>query len=412
MARQFGKWFAQGIEHFEGSRKGGIILKAEQDSGGVWTGPNGMITNPDGTPVYEGQTWTEPEAVAVYANGKQDFAEHVEMVLRGHRDLQGNYPDDANAKITQIMFDGLGLLCWNIGKSAFARSTVVKEIHAGSFEDAAAAFLMWKGDTMHGGNLGPDKKPVRGPDGQTLPKGVAWFKLFSGLYRRSMYGALLFMKRRPDFAADSNNVRLGKLTTQRGADYYYDVMVPEQSTSWRDALDASPVVIEEAPKPAPKPSSVPALPADWHLYSDSEKVAWLNTGQLRDLQLKGGDPVSPQVEPVKKVRPVKQVRPASEVPYLSDEAKADIKTKKVSQSKRGNAFANKKIAGTVGTVSIAGMAADQIGAVEPVLKAANTYGNATIGYVLLAGLGLAVIYWIWGEYLQRWGEEDADTLLE
>jgi len=401
MARQFGKWFAEGIAHFEGSRAGGIILTAERDSGGVWTGPNGMITNPAGTPVYEGQTWTIDEAVALYTDGKESFAAHVEKVL-----------GDLNSKVTPMMFDGLGLLCWNIGKTAFARSTVVEKLREGRFEDAAAAFLLWKGDTMHGGSNGPDGKPVRGPDGKELPKGVAWFKLFRGLYRRSMYAALLFMKRDPAFAANAANIALGKMTTTRGADYFYDVMIQEQSTSWRDALDASPVVTEEAPKPAPKPSSVPELPADWHLYSDSEKVAWLNTGQLRDLQSKGGDPVSPQVVPVKKVRPVKQVRPASEVPYLSDEAKADIKTKKVSQSKRGNAFANKKIAGTVGTVSIAGMAADQIGAVEPVLKAANTYGNATIGYVLLAGLGLAVIYWIWGEYLQRWGEEDADTLLE
>lgn len=300
MARQFGKWFAEGIAHFESNSSGGIILAAEQDSGGVWTGPNGITTNPDGSPVREGQTWSLMEAVALYAEEKQDFADHVEREL-----------GDLNPKISQIMFDGLGLLCWNIGKGAFSRSTVLREIRNGSIEDAAAAFLKWRGDTMHGGELGPDGKPVRGPDGVELPKGVAWFKLFRGLYRRSMYGALLFMKRDPSFAADSNNIKLGKLTTTRPDSeyYYYDVLLEEQSTSWRDALDASAPVREEfVPKPKAKPA-LPVLPSDWELYTDAEKVAWLNTGELRDLQKKGGDPVSPQVTPVKKVRPVKQVRP-------------------------------------------------------------------------------------------------------
>src|SRR6056297_286521 len=147
MARNFGKWFAAGIAHFEGSRTGGMILEAERDSGGVWTGPNGRIEI-NGEPVYEGQTWTEEEAAALYNEGKEDYAAHVEKVL-----------GDLNPKITQIMFDGLGLLCWNIGKSGFARSTVVKELRAGNFENAAAAFLLWKGNTMHGGQPGPDGKP-------------------------------------------------------------------------------------------------------------------------------------------------------------------------------------------------------------------------------------------------------------
>ena len=403
MARQFGKWFAEGIAHFESNSSGGIILAAEQDSGGVWTGPNGIITNPDGSPVREGQTWSLMEAVALYAEEKQEFADHIEREL-----------GDLNPKVSQIMFDGLGLLCWNIGKGAFSRSTVLREIRNGNIEDAAAAFLKWRGDTMHGGELGPDGKPVRGPDGVELPKGVAWFKLFRGLYRRSMYGALLFMKRDPSFAADSNNIKLGKLTTTRPDSeyYYYDVLLEEQSTSWRDALDASAPVREEfAPKPKPKPA-LPVLPADWELYTDAEKVAWLNTGELRDLQKKGGDPVSPQVTPVKKVRPVKQVRPASEVPYLSEEAKANPKTKKVGQSKRGNGFANKKIGGVLGGATVAGMAADQVGAVEPVLRAADKYGTQVVGWVLLGSLGLAAVAYVWGLYLQRWGEEDADTLLE
>ena len=408
MARKFGKWFAAGIAHFESSGSGGIILRAERDSGGVWTGPNGIITY-KGQPVYEGQVWTLDEAVEVYNIEMGNFARHIEQELGNKNDI-----------VTQVMFDGLGLLCWNIGRGAFSRSTVLREIHNGNLEDAAAAFLKWRGDTMHGGNAGPDGRPVRGPDGKELPRGVAWFKLFGGLYRRSMYGALLFMKREPDFASDSRNIKLGKMTTTRPDSeyYYYDVMIPEQTTSWRDALDASaPIVEEAAPEPVPAPapvtdSDLPVLPGDWEQYTDAEKVAWLNTGQLRELQQRGGDPVSPQVTPVKKVRPVTQVRPASEVPYLTEEAKANPQTKRVGESKRGNGYANKKIGGVMGTVAVAGMAADQIGAVEPVLKAANTYGVKTIGTVLLIALAVGLLAYIWGMYLQRWGEEDADTYLE
>lgn len=404
MARQFGKWFAEGIAHFESGRAGGLILKAERDSNGVWTGPNGMTRNEDGSPVTEGQTWTEAEAIALYNKGKEYFSGHVEKEL-----------GDLNAKVTQIMFDGLGLLCWNIGRTAFSRSSVLKSMRAGNFEDAAANFLLWRGDTLNGGHPGPDGKPVRDPDGNELPVGIAWFKLFRGLYRRSMYAALLFSKRDPAFAANAANIALEVITTKKRADYYYDVMVPEKSTSWRDALDNSRLAetytpsVEEVSAPAVDANAI-KVPDDWHLYTESEQVAWLNTGQLRELQKKGGDPVSPQVVPAAKVE--RNVRPADQVEYLSDEAKAAMKVKKVSKSKRGQGFANKKIGGVMGTAAIAGMAAEQIGAVEPVLKAADTYGTKTIGYVLLGCLGLALLVYLWGVVLQRWGEDDADTYLE
>jgi len=405
MGRQFGKWFAEANAHFEHKRDGSIVRKAYRDSNGVWTGPGGRITHPDGSPVKEGDEWSLEDAVAIYNEGKQDFAEHVEKVLRGSA-----ADEDLNPKISPMQFDGLGLLCWNIGKAAFARSTLVNELRAGHLEAAAEAALMWKGDTLHGGRNGPDGKLVRGPDNAVLPQGVAWFKLFRGIYRRSMWAALLLLKRDPSFAADSNNIKLAKETTTRGPDYFYDVMIKEESTSLREALDHSAAVVEAVPKPVVQ-SDVPSVPTDWQYYTDSEKVAWLNTGTLRQLQKKGGDPVSPQVVPAAK-RPSKAVRPLEQVEYLSEEAKAAPKVKKVGKSKRGNAFANKKIGGVMGGATVAAMAADQIGAVEPVLKAADKYGTQTIGYVLLAGLVLAGLVYAWGVILQRWGEDDADTVLE
>tara|TARA_R100001086_G_scaffold225289_1_gene143537 strand:- start:4346 stop:5542 length:1197 start_codon:yes stop_codon:yes gene_type:complete len=398
MGRQFGTWFAKLNAEFEHSG-GEIVTEAYRDSGGVWTGPGGLIVNPDGTPVQEGQTWTEDEALEIYALGKAEFAEEVDE-LTSEMDL------------APYEFDALGVLAWNIGIAAFARSTVLKELRAGRKESAAAAFLMWRGDTMYGGKPGPDGKPARNPHNEEMTPGEAWFKVFRGIYRRSLCAALLFMGRDWTIAGSASVVKLVKNTTIRRAGYWYDVVDEMLTTSLRDALDvAKPLSAPVAVAPAPVQNDF-SVPVDWNDYTDSEKVAWLNTGELRQLQKKGGDPVSAQVVPAKKVLPKKAVRPLDQVEYLSEEAKAAPKAKKVGQSKRGNGFANKKIGGVIGGTTVAAMAAEQIGAVEPVLSAADKYGNATIGYVLLGGLVLAGAVYIWGVLLQRWGEEEADTVLE
>lgn len=47
------------------------------------------------------------------------------------------------APMTQNQFDAMVLLCYNIGKSGFARSSVVKYFNAGNINKAADSFLLW-----------------------------------------------------------------------------------------------------------------------------------------------------------------------------------------------------------------------------------------------------------------------------
>jgi GH24 family phage-related lysozyme (muramidase) len=47
------------------------------------------------------------------------------------------------AKVNANMFGGCVSLAYNIGPNAFAKSTVLRELNAGNFEKAAAAFQMW-----------------------------------------------------------------------------------------------------------------------------------------------------------------------------------------------------------------------------------------------------------------------------
>ena len=44
---------------------------------------------------------------------------------------------------TQAQFDAMVSLCFNIGASAFARSTLVKKHNAGDYDGAARQFVVW-----------------------------------------------------------------------------------------------------------------------------------------------------------------------------------------------------------------------------------------------------------------------------
>lgn len=58
-----------------------------------------------------------------------------------------------NVQVTQSQYDMLVSLCFNIGSDKFEKSTLVRELNAGNFEAAPAAFMMWvkaKGKTVKG----------------------------------------------------------------------------------------------------------------------------------------------------------------------------------------------------------------------------------------------------------------------
>ena len=45
--------------------------------------------------------------------------------------------------MTQNQFDAMVLLCYNIGESGFARSSVVRNFNASNLQKAADSFLLW-----------------------------------------------------------------------------------------------------------------------------------------------------------------------------------------------------------------------------------------------------------------------------
>ncbi|MEM6898469.1 MAG: hypothetical protein AAF583_01680 [Pseudomonadota bacterium] len=240
--QSFGPWFAAVIAEYE-EKNGEIVTEAYLDSGGVWTGPNGLITNPDGSLVEQGQTWSEPEAIAIYNEARSDWAVWLHRLI--------------GRVIPQHQFDGLGILAWNIGREALATSTAFRLFRAGRYEDAAESFLLWQYDTLRGGTTGPDGGPARGPDNKIMPEGVSWAKAFRGIRRRSTAAALVFSGLDWRDAASPQAIQLQKTTEQR----------PDGS-GWKDRVDyATPwsEVLENArgnrlPPLIPEPVEEIALP--------------------------------------------------------------------------------------------------------------------------------------------------------
>jgi len=56
-------------------------------------------------------------------------------------------------QVSQNQFDAMGSLAFNIGATAFANSTLVKDLNAGDFAGAAAQFSQWD---MSGGQINQD----------------------------------------------------------------------------------------------------------------------------------------------------------------------------------------------------------------------------------------------------------------
>lgn len=106
----------------------GFRSKAYQDTGGVWTIGYGTI-KVNGVPVKKGDTCTEAQALAYL---KADCA-WVDKCL-----------DDAvDVPVTQNQFDALASLVYNIGETAFRKSTLLKKLNAKDYAGAADQFTAW-----------------------------------------------------------------------------------------------------------------------------------------------------------------------------------------------------------------------------------------------------------------------------
>ena len=108
-------------------RREGFRSTPYQDGAGVWT---------RGVGETEGITQDSPPVT--YEEGKAQFIERLSTKYAAPvSDLLGDTPT------TQDQFNSLVSLAYNIGITAFARSTVLRAHKAGNLSAATAAFSMW-----------------------------------------------------------------------------------------------------------------------------------------------------------------------------------------------------------------------------------------------------------------------------
>lgn len=112
------------IKRFEGLR-----LTAYQDSVGVWTIGYGT-TRVNDAAVSAGLTITKAQAEAYLLSDLN--TKFVPVVQRQVRAL-----------ITQSMFDSLCCFVYNVGQGNLAKSTLLKDLNASKYLDAATGFMQW-----------------------------------------------------------------------------------------------------------------------------------------------------------------------------------------------------------------------------------------------------------------------------
>jgi lysozyme len=107
------------LKQFEGCR-----LKAYQDIVGIWTIGYGFT---DG--IHEGMIITQAQAENMLLDRLVPYEQAVQ--------------DACTVTPTQAQFDACVCLAWNIGISAFQKSSVLKFHNQGKFKEAANAFGLW-----------------------------------------------------------------------------------------------------------------------------------------------------------------------------------------------------------------------------------------------------------------------------
>lgn len=111
------------IQGFEG-----LELTAYQDTGGVWTCGYGQ-TGPD---VVEGTVWTAAYAWAELWKSVQEVASQVGALV--------------TVPLTDHQMAALISFTYNVGRGAFAGSTLLREINAGNLADVPHQLGRWNQD--------------------------------------------------------------------------------------------------------------------------------------------------------------------------------------------------------------------------------------------------------------------------
>lgn len=104
-------------------------LQAYDDGVGVWTIGTGTTVYPNGKKVKEGDTCTLAQAKTYFAHDLKRFESSVNNLVK--------------VPLSQNQFDALVSLVYNIGQTAFSKSTLLKKLNAKDYTGAADQFLVW-----------------------------------------------------------------------------------------------------------------------------------------------------------------------------------------------------------------------------------------------------------------------------
>ncbi|ENV08995.1 MULTISPECIES: lysozyme [Acinetobacter] len=106
-----------------------LVLTAYDDGVGVWTIGFGTTVFPNGVKVKRGDTCTKAQAMTFFQHDLQRFEAAVNSVVK--------------VPVSQNQFDALVSLTYNIGETAFKKSTLLAKLNKGDFIGAADQFKVW-----------------------------------------------------------------------------------------------------------------------------------------------------------------------------------------------------------------------------------------------------------------------------
>jgi lysozyme len=112
------------IESFEGCR-----TEAYQDCSGIWTIGYGHTSSAGPPAVEPGTTVSKPEALAILQTDVGNFSKGVEACLR--------------VPLNDEQFSALVSFAYNIGLTAFGKSSVLRAVNAGQFKAVPGLMAMW-----------------------------------------------------------------------------------------------------------------------------------------------------------------------------------------------------------------------------------------------------------------------------
>lgn len=134
------------------SPKGLSLIKRFEGLGPEWATSRRIVAylDPVGIPTI-GYGHTGPDVTMDDVGRKEITLEQAELLLRADlKRFEDGVQNFLTRAATQAQFDAMVSLAYNIGLSAFKKSTVLERFNAGDIEGAAEAFILF---SMAGGQL-------------------------------------------------------------------------------------------------------------------------------------------------------------------------------------------------------------------------------------------------------------------